>query len=87
MKLEKNLYGAKQVVKVRHDHCINTLQSISFVSSKYNLCLYYRKHVMFFFYVDDGIFISKKTKNVKTAITDLQKQASILMTKVQFLIT
>jgi len=42
---------------------------------------------MFFFYVDDGIFLSKKTKNVKTAITDLQKQASILITKVQLLIT
>ena len=72
LKLEKNLYGAKQAGKVWHDHLTNKLKSIGFIPSKCDPCLYYRNHVMFFFYVDDGIFISKHPQDVEAAIADLR---------------
>ena len=71
MKLERNLYGVKQAGKVWHDHLTNKLKSIGFIPSKYDPCLYCRKDVIFFFYVGDAIFISKKPQDVETTIADL----------------
>ena len=58
--------------KVWHDYLTNKLKSIGFIPSKCDPCLYYRANVIFFFYVDDGIFISKNPQDVETAIADLK---------------
>ena len=71
LKLENNLYGVKEVGKLWHDHLTIKLKSIGFIPSKWDPCLYYRSNVIFFFYVDDGIFISKNPQDVETDIADL----------------
>ena len=72
IKLEKNLYGTKHADKVWHDHLTNKLKSIDVIPSKCDTCLYYRANVIFFFYVDDGIFISKNPLDAEAAIADLR---------------
>ena len=72
LKLHKNLYGQKQAGWVWFNHLSAKLLSIDLTPSKVDPCIFYRGPCIFFFYVDDGIFMSPKQGDVDKAIADLK---------------
>ena len=71
IKLKQNLYGQKQAGRVWFKHLTSKLQDIGFRQSAIDECVFYRRNVIFFFYVDDGIFVSVDPKEVDKAIQEL----------------
>ena len=72
LKLRKNLYGQRQAGRVWFKHLTSKLKEIGFQPSSCDDCLYYRGSTMFFFYVDDGVFLSPQSTDVDKAIDDLK---------------
>ena len=72
LKLRKNLNDQTQAGRVWFNHLSSKLLSIGFNPSKVDPCIFYRDPCIFFFYVDDGIFMSPKEGDVNKAITDLK---------------
>ena len=71
LKLKKNIYGGKNSGRVWNDYLKGGLVNIGFKQSAIDECVFYRKDVIFFFYVDDGIFIAKSNRSIDKAISDL----------------
>lgn len=71
LKIKKNLYGGKNAGKVWYDYLKGGLENIGFQQSTADPCVFYRKNVMFMYYVDDGLFFSKDPKAIDKAIADL----------------
>ena len=72
LKLRKNLYGQKQASRVWFNHLSEKLLSIGFTPSKVDPCIFYPGQCIFFFYVDDGIFMSPKQGDVNKSISDIK---------------
>ena len=71
LKLKKNIYGGRNSGRVWNDYLKEGLENIGFQQSKADSCVFYKKDVIFLFYVDDGIFLSPKKKGIDKAIKDL----------------
>lgn len=71
LKLKKNIYGGRNSGRIWYDYLKDGLINIGFTVSAIDECVFYRKDVIFFFYVDDGIWISKTEKGIDKAIKDL----------------
>lgn len=71
LKLKKNTYGDKNSGIIWYDYLVEGLLNIGFRKSSIDECLFYRKGVIFFFYVDDGIFLSSDEKEISKAMKDL----------------
>ena len=56
LKVKKNLYRGKTASKIWFEHLKGALKSISFAQLDADSCVFYRKGVIFMFYVDDGLF-------------------------------
>ena len=50
----------------------NKLKSIGFKPSKVDECIFYRGNYLFFFYVDDGIFLCPDSNQVDKVIEELK---------------
>ena len=74
LKLRKNIYGGKNSGKIWYDYLKKGLMNIGFVPSPNDECVFFRKDVIFFFYVDDGVFISRKEGSIDKAIRDLKNK-------------
>ena len=72
LKLHKNMYSQKQAGRVWFNHLSRKLLSIGFTPSKVDPCIFYRGSYIFFFYVDNGIFMSPKEGDMNKAIVDLK---------------
>ena len=72
LKLIKNLYGQKQAGRVWFKHLTSKLKKIGFEPSEVDECIFYKGSCVFFFYVDDGIFLSPDKTEVSKAIDDLK---------------
>ena len=72
LKLHKILYGQRQAGWVWFKHLTSKLNEIGFQKSSCNDCFYYLGKNMFFFYVDDGVFLSSNSTDVEQAINDLK---------------
>ena len=79
LKLRKNLYGQKQAGRVWFNHLSSKLLSIVFISSKVDSCIFYRGPYIFFFYVDDGIFMRPKEDDVNKEIADMKGKKLVLI--------
>ena len=67
------MYGQKQAGRVWNKHLIDGLRNIGFKQSESgDECIFYRGYVIFFFYVDDGCFLSPNVESVTKAIVDLK---------------
>ena len=71
LQLKKNIYGGKNSGRVWYDYLKEGLLNIGFVPSSIDECVFYRKDVIFFFYVDDGVWIAKSDKSIDKAMKDL----------------
>ena len=72
LKLTKNLYGQKQAGRVWFKYLADKLKKIGFKQSAVDECVFYRGPLIFFFYVDDEVFICKENKIVDDAIKQLR---------------
>ena len=73
LKLTKNMYGQKQAGRVWKKYLVDGLRNIGFKQSESGEeCIFYRRDVIFFFYVDDGCFLSPNVDSVTKAIEDLK---------------
>ena len=72
LKIKKNLYGGKNAGKIWYDHLSEALTNIGFTKSDADNCVFYRRGVIFMFYVDDGLFFAKEPKDIDKAIKDLR---------------
>ena len=57
-----------------YQHLTSKIHETGFKQSAIDECVFYRGNVIFFFYVDDGIFMSLDTKEVDKTIKDLKKK-------------
>ena len=73
LKLKKNLYGQKQTGRVWNEYLGKGLREIGFKQSRVDPCIFYRDNLLFFFYVDDGVFVGSTEDEIKTAVKQLQK--------------
>ena len=74
LKLRKNLYGGRNSGLLWYQHLTDALDNIGFQKSKFDDCVWFKKDVIFAFYVDDGIFWCKDEKKINQAIKDLQNK-------------
>ena len=72
LKLRNNFYDQNQVGRVWFEYMSVKLKNIGFIPSKVDYYIFYRGPCVFFFYVDDGIFMSPKDGDVNKAIADLK---------------
>ncbi len=74
LKLRKNIYGGRNSGRIWNDYLKVGLINIGFKQSQVDECVFYRGDVIFFFYVDDGIFIGKSEEGIEKALADLQNR-------------
>lgn len=72
LKLLKNLYGGRQAGKVWADVLADKLVSCGYKRLMIDECVWYKDDIVFFFYVDDGIFVSMKDADVQKEIHSLR---------------
>ncbi|KAL7457129.1 hypothetical protein ACHAXS_000396, partial [Conticribra weissflogii] len=72
LKLLANLYGQKQAGRVWNQYLVKKLQGIGFKQSKVDECVFYRSGVIFIVYIDDGIFLGKSDKQLKSIIQEIK---------------
>ena len=58
LKLLKNLYGYKQVGRVWNQYLFSGLTNLRSMVSAVDECILYQVNVIFFNYVEDGLFLS-----------------------------
>ncbi|KAL7480534.1 hypothetical protein ACHAW6_006222 [Cyclotella cf. meneghiniana] len=66
-----NIYGQKQAGRVWNQFLVQKLESIDFIQSKINVCVFYGEDVIFIVYVDDGIFLGQSDDQITGIIKDL----------------
>ena len=71
LKLKKNLYGQKQGSRVWFIHLCDKILVLGYKQSKFDECIFYKGDLIFFFYVDDGIFLYPDKRKVDDAIKEL----------------
>ena len=69
----KSLYGDIRAAKLWYKHLSNALISkMGFTKSTIDSCLYFRNDLVFVFYVDDGIIVSRDDAQAKLFIDELR---------------
>ena len=77
LKVKKNLYGGKNAGKIWYEHLKGALENIGFTQSEADGCVFYRKGVVFMFYVDDGLFFAINQDDIDKAIKDLRNSKKV----------
>ena len=67
LQIIKNIYGQKQAGRTWALHLKRGLLSIGFVQSLADNCIFYKGTTIFMVYVDDGIFLGPKEKEIMSA--------------------
>ena len=74
LRLKKNVYGQKQAGRVWVNHLQKGLRNIGFTPSAIDDCVWYRKDVIFTFYVDDGILWSPREEGISEFLRDMRNE-------------
>jgi len=77
LKVLRNIYGGKDAGRTWYLHLKERLESIGFIQSKFDECVFYRNTTIFIVYTDDGIFFDPKKENIDDAIADMAKILNI----------
>ena len=77
LKILNNLYGKSQGSRVFNKHIIKGLEEIDFQQSRVDNCMLYQCEVIFFIYVNDGIFTSPIDSAIDQAIKDIGTKVEI----------
>jgi hypothetical protein len=68
LKLKKSLYGLKQAPRNFFQHLKATLESIGFVSTDSDACLFISEHVICLVYVDDTLLFSPRLEYIDAVL-------------------
>jgi hypothetical protein len=72
LKLKKNLYGSQQAGRVWNQHLVHGLvQTLKFVQSTVDECVFYIGTTIFIVYVDDAILCGPSKTEIDTIIAEL----------------
>ena len=71
LKLKKILYGEKQCSRIWLVRLCNKLLVLGYTQPKIDECIFYKGNLIFFFYVDDDIFLCPDKHKVNEAIIEL----------------
>ena len=72
-KVSKSLYGDVRAAKLWYKHLRDTLvDKLAFAVSSVDSCLFFRKDIVFIFYVDDGIIVSPSSATINSFIDELR---------------
>ena len=72
LKILKNIYGGKESGKVWFEHLKTVLTTtMKYTQSKFDKCIFFKDHTIFFIYTDDGIFVDPNPKTVSQRIHEL----------------
>jgi hypothetical protein len=72
LKLEKNIYGQKQAVRMWNSFLVDKLMSIGSTTSLIDDCVFFRGDVIFMVYMDDGIFLGSNDLQLQEVIKEIQ---------------
>ena len=72
LKIKKNLYSGKNAGKIWFNHLKGALGNISFEQLQADNCVFYRKGVVFMFYVNEILFFARRDKYIDKGIKNLQ---------------
>jgi hypothetical protein len=72
LKLEKNIYGQKQVGHVWNSFLMDKLLSIGFKTSLIDDCVFFYDDINFMVYENDGIFLGNDDLKLQDAIKEIQ---------------
>ena len=73
LQLLKSLYGQKQAGQVWNHHLNNALRQVGLKQSADDECVWYQDKTIFFYYVDDGIFMGPDSGTIDKAIKDVAR--------------
>jgi hypothetical protein len=79
LKVEKNVYGGKAAGRTWYKHLVRKLESIGFVRSKFDECVFYKGTAMYVLYTDDSILSSPDEQEIEDIIQQM-KQADLDLT-------
>jgi Reverse transcriptase (RNA-dependent DNA polymerase) len=74
LKLHRNVYGQKQAGRVWNQYLVHKLtNTLHFVQSKVDECVFYRGSVMYVLYTDDSLLAGPDKKEIDKVIQDLTR--------------
>ena len=79
LQIIKNIYGQKQAGRVWYKYLTAKLQSIGFIVSTIDPCLFYRQNCIYILYVDDSILAGPTDTELDEVIHDI-KQVGLQIT-------
>ena len=71
LKLICNVYGQKQAGRVWNKYMDQGMREIGFMPSKFDLCLYYCRPIIFLVYIDDCIGFGPDDQSINRVVTNL----------------
>jgi hypothetical protein len=84
-KVSKSLYGNVRATKLWYTHLRSVLlEKLHSTISKIDSCLFYRRNLIFIFYVDAGITVSKDSLLITSFIADLRSSGLELNVKADY---
>ena len=72
VKLIRNIYGQKQPGRVWNKYVDEGMKEVGFTPSDYDPCLYYKRNVVMWIYIDDCLVFSPDSKLIDKTISDLR---------------
>ena len=73
LKLKNNLYGQKQGSRIWYLYLTIKLKELNFKQSTFDECIFTRRNLLFFFCVNDGVFLCPDKTKVDEAIEELRQ--------------
>ena len=72
LRLEKNLYGQKQVGRMWNKHLTKKLREIGFVQSQVDECMFYKQGYIYVLYTDDSVLTGPSTEEIDKIIKQMR---------------
>ena len=75
LKLIRTIYGQKQAGRVWNKYLDEGREEVGFTPSEYDPCLYYKKNVVMFVYIDNCLVFSPAPKLIDKTVSDLRNSS------------
>lgn len=73
LKIDKNVYGAKDAGRTWNQHLVKRLKRIGFKQSQWDECVFYYKTTMYVLYTDDSILAGPNRKEIDEIMTKMKE--------------
>ena len=74
MKIQRNIYGQKQAVRVWHEYLKGILiNKLNFVQSEVDECLFFKRKTLYLLYTDDSVLAGPDRKEIEHIMEERRK--------------